>query len=497
MDTETTNSTDLSHTLRAGLEGPPAWQRYLKWGVLAIVVIAAAYFTFGRGGSKEMSYVTQDVVTGDLTVSVTATGNLEPRNQVEIGSELSGTVAKVNVDVNDEVKAGQVLAVLDTTRLKAQVLQAESSLASAQARVLQADAGAKEAKANFARLQKVRELSGNKLPSQQDLDVSEAAAARADGELAAAKAAVAQARASLETIKTDLGKTEIRSPINGVILVRSVEPGQTVAASFSAPVLFIMAEDLKKMELHVSVDEADVGSVEVGQEASFTVDAYPNRRFNAHITQVHFASSNTKSSASSSSSSSSSSSATSTGVVTYETVLEVDNPELLLRPGMTATAEIVTTHINDAVLVPNAALRFTPETPEAAKQGGGGPLSMIMPRMRFGGPRGQQQQGPGRRMGRAYILEEGKPALVMFRAGATDGRMTQVLPFERPPNGQEGGMRMRGPEGGGGMRPPEGGGMRINGPGAPALSPEEMKKAFERKLEPGTKVIVDSGAPAP
>ncbi|MBM0104215.1 efflux RND transporter periplasmic adaptor subunit [Steroidobacter sp. S1-65] len=488
MDTETSQSTDLSRTLRAGLHEPPAWQRFLKWGLLALILIAAAYFTFGRDRSKEVSYVTQDVVTGDLTVSVTATGNLEPRNQVEIGSELSGTVAKVHVDVNHEVKAGQVLAELDTTRLKAQVLQAESSLESAQARVLQADASAKEAKANLARLQKVRELSGNKLPSQQDMDVAEAAVARAEGELAAAKAAVSQARASLETIRTDLGKTEIRSPINGVILVRSVEPGQTVAASLQAPVLFIMAEDLKKMELHVSVDEADVGAVEVGQEASFTVDAYPNRRFNAHITQVHFASSNTKSSASSSSSSASSS-ATSTGVVTYETVLEVDNPELLLRPGMTATAEIVTTHITDAVLVPNAALRFAPETPQAPPQRGGGPLSMIMPRMRFGGPRGQQQQGQGRRMGRAYILEEGKPALVMFRAGATDGRMTQVLPFERPPN-------VRGPEGGGDARPPAGG-MRMNGPGAAGLSPEEMRKAFERKLEPGTKVIVDSGAPTP
>jgi HlyD family secretion protein len=480
MDTETTNSTDLSRTLREGLDAAPAWQRYLKWVVIAIVIIAAAYFTFGRGASKAVAYTTQDVVKGNLTVTVTATGNLEPRNQVEIGSELSGTVAKVNVDVNDEVKAGQVLASLDTTRLKAQVLQQESSLASAEARVLQADASAKEARANLARLQKVRELSGNKLPSQQDLDVAEAAVARADGELAAAKASVAQSRASLETVRTDLGKTELRSPINGVILVRSVEPGQTVAASLQAPVLFIMAEDLKKMELHVSVDEADVGSVEVGQEASFTVDAYPNRRFSARITQVHFASSNTK--ASTSSSSSSQASATSTGVVTYETVLEVDNPELLLRPGMTATAEIVTTNIEDAVLVPNAALRWSPEpapgTPGAQAQGGGGPLSAIMPRIRFGGPR-QQQKGAGRRMGRAYILEEGKPALVMFRAGATDGRMTQVLPFERPPNAE-------------GNRPAGG-----NGNAPPGVDPEEMRKAFERKLEPGTKVITDAGTPTP
>jgi HlyD family secretion protein len=486
MDTETSNSTDVSRTLREGIAGPPAWQKYAKWAVLALVVLIVGYFIFARDDGKAPTYVTQDVTRGDLTVTVTATGNLEPRNQVDIGSELSGTVGKVYVDVNDEVKQGQVLAVLDTTRLKAQVLQQESSLASAEARVLQADATTKESKANLARLQKVRELSGNKLPSQQDLDVAEAAVARAEGEAAAARAAVAQSRASLDAVRTDLRKTEIRAPINGVILVRSIEPGQTVAATMQAPVLFIMAEDLKKMELHVSVDEADVGAVNVGQEASFTVDAFPNRRFNARITQVHFASSNTKSSASSSSSSSAS--ATTTGVVTYETVLEVDNPEVLLRPGMTATAEIVTTNIQNALLIPNAALRFTPEGANGAAGGAGarpgGPLSalMPMPRFRMGGNR-NQQNGAGRRMGKAYILEGGNPALVMFRAGATDGRMTEVLPFDRPPNVAN---RQGGAQGGG----------NGNRMGPPGISPEELQKAFERKLEEGSKVIVDTGAPA-
>ena len=480
MDTETNNSHDLARTLSEGLEGPPVWQRILKWGVLAALVLVVGYFVLARGGAKATHYITQEVTVGDMTVSVTATGTLEPRNQVEIGSELSGTVSKVHVDVNEEVKAGQVLAELDTARLQAQVLQAESSLASAQARVLQAEASTKEARANYARLEKVRELSGNKLPSQQDLDVAEATVARAEGETAAAKAAVAQARATLETVRTDLSKTEIRSPINGVILVRSIEPGQTVAASLQAPVLFIMAEDLQKMELHVAVDEADVGAVAVGQEASFSVDAFPNRPFSARITEVHFASSNTKSSSSSSSSSGASgSSATSTGVVTYETVLEVANPELLLRPGMTATAEIVTTSIDNAVLVPNAALRFTPEGANAPAGGARqrSPLSAIMPMRgpRMMGPRGGQQQGAGRRMGRAYIIENGEPALVMFRAGATDGRMTQVLPLERPSNGMANG----------------------GGNGSNAAAAEEMSKAFTRKLEPGTQVIVDTGDAAP
>jgi HlyD family secretion protein len=378
------------------------------------------------------------------------------------------------VDVNDEVKAGQVLTKLDTSRLEAQVLQAQSSLASSQARVLQAVASLKEARANYARLQKVRELSGNKLPSQQDMDVAEAAVSQGEGEEAAARAAVAQAQANLDVVKTDLSKTDIKSPINGVVLVRSVEPGQTVASSLQAPVLFTLAEDLKKMELHVAVDEADIGSVKVGQEASFTVDAFPNRQFHATITRVDFASNNTqKSSSASSSQSSGASSATSTGVVTYETVLEVDNSDLALRPGMTATAEIVTTNIKDALLVPNAALRFTPDgvevpgqpqNPQAASRGALSALMPTMPRRMFGG----QQRGGGN-MGRVWILQDGKPVAAMFRPGPTDGRMTQVLPH---------------------------GDMAASGRFAQRMANDpNLKAAIERKLEPGMKVITDEEAP--
>ena len=175
MDTATNTSTaDVVETLgNYGTRAPAPWRRWLKWAVLALIVIATAYYIFGRGASKQTQYITQEVTRGDLVVTVTATGNLEPRNQVDIGSELSGTMRAVNVDVNDVVKAGELLAVLDTTRLKAQVLQAQSSLASAEARVLQSVASDKEARANYQRLLKVRELSGNKLPSQQDLDVAD------------------------------------------------------------------------------------------------------------------------------------------------------------------------------------------------------------------------------------------------------------------------------------------------------------------------------------
>jgi HlyD family secretion protein len=471
VDTETNPSTHPEISNPVDSAAPAPWKRWVRWGAVALVAIVIGYFTFGRSGGVGTRYTTQEVTRGDLTVTVTATGNLEPRNQVDIGSELSGTIRSVTADVNDTVKAGQVLTKLDTSRLEAQVLQAQSSLASAEARVLQSAAGSKEARANLARLQKVRELSGNKLPSQQDMDVGESAVAQSEGEEAAARASVAQAKANLDAVKTDLAKTDIKSPINGIVLVRSVEPGQTVAASLQAPVLFTLAEDLKKMELHVAVDEADIGSVEVGQKATFTVDAFPNRQFHATITRVDFASNNTQKSASSATSQSSGSSATSTGVVTYETVLEVDNSDLLLRPGMTATAEIVTTNIQDAVLVPNAALRFTPEgvdVPGAPNaQASRGPLSALMPSMprrMFGGG---QQRGGGR-MGRVWVLEDGKPALAIFRPGATDGRMTQVL--ERGPM-------------------PTGGRM-----GAMA-NDEKFKQALERKVEAGVKVIVDEEAP--
>jgi HlyD family secretion protein len=472
MNTETSavSTVDVAKTLGAQTSRPRRGRTLVIALVSVVVAAGAVYWLRGGNDAKAPKYITQQVTRGNINVTVTATGNLQPRNQVDIGSELSGTMRVVNVDVNDEVKAGQVLASLDTARLRAQVLQAESSLASAMARVTQSEATLKETRANYQRLVKLRELSNNKLPSQQDLDVSEAAVSRGEGENVAAKAAVSQSQASLTTIRTDLAKAEIRSPINGVVLVRSVEPGQTVAASLQAPILFTLAEDLKKMELHVSVDEADVGSVEVGQRATFNVDAFPNRNFSARITQVHFASNNTQKAASSSSS------PTATGVVTYETVLEVDNSELLLRPGMTATAQILTTSINDAVLVANAALRFTPEGVELPFPGGGGaganargPLGPLMPQMggrpRLGGGNREGGQGGSRRPGRVWIIENGKPELAMFRVGATDGRMTQVLEMAQRPNSG-----------------------RVN----PQIADERIRKAFERKLTPGTEVIVDT-----
>lgn len=400
------------------------FKKHQRWWWAGAAVVVAALIFVSRDGGQEVRYVTQPLTRGPLTITITATGTLQPTNQVQVGSELSGTIRAVNVNFNDTVKAGQVMASLDTSRLKAQVLQSESSLASAKARVIEARASVTESRANLSRLERVRELSNNKLPSQQDMDVAKSAFARAEAEVQAAEAATAQAAATLDAARTDLRKADIKSPIDGVVLVRSIEPGQTVAASLQAPVLFTLAEDLRRMELHVAVDEADVGKVNVGQSANFTVDAFPDQRFDARITAVRYA----PTTQNSGSSSSSTASATSTGVVTYETVLVVDNSRLLLRPGMTATAEIVVQSIPETLLVPNAALRFSPPQDKSKSAGrdeakqNKGFMSALMPQQR---PRARAKRG--QRAAQVWVLQDEQPTAMKLRTGASDGRMTQVL----------------------------------------------------------------------
>lgn len=426
---EHATAADVQRALGTGMPRN-AWRSRWKWIALALLLALLAYWFYARSTADKVSYSTEPATRGDLTVTVTATGTLQPTNQVDIGSELSGTVRQVYADYNDQVKKDAVLAELDTTRLTAQVLQAQSALASAETNIVQNEANLKEAQANYARLQKVRELSGDKIPSQQDLDVSEATAAKADALLKASKAETAQAKATLNVVQSDLSKAQIRSPINGVVLVRSVEPGQTVAASLQAPVLFTLAEDLKHMELHVDVDEADVGKVHEGQPATFTVDAYPDRVFRARIQEVRYAAATPKSTGTGTSTSSSST--TTTGVVTYETVLEVDNSDLLLRPRMTATAAIRTQQIKDAVLIPNAALRFSPPSETGAPQNRPGAnnrnglMGALIPRMRMRG-QGGSNAGGTKRETRVWTLKDGKPQPITVHIGMSDGRNTQVL----------------------------------------------------------------------
>jgi HlyD family secretion protein len=346
---------------------------------LTAVVAAAAVFWW-RTGMAGPTFRTEAARRGNLVVTVTSTGTLQPTNQVEVGSEISGRIVGIHADYNDVVKAGQTLASLDTDQLNAQVRQSEATLQAAAARVEEAQATVAETE---ARLRRVRALARGAFSSEQDVDVAEAAAARAAAALTSARAEVEVASAALEADRTLLAKAVIRSPIDGVVIARAVEAGQTVAASFQTPVLFTLAQDLSQMQLHLDIDEADVGQVAEGQEASFTVDAYPDRRFAATITTIRYAPRTVQ------------------GVVTYEAILTVDNESMLLRPGMTATASIVTARRADVLLVPNGALRFTPPGEEA--------------------PAAQEDGAKT-----VWTLHDGEPAATPVTVGLSDGLWTEV-----------------------------------------------------------------------
>ncbi|WP_207478144.1 efflux RND transporter periplasmic adaptor subunit [Arenibaculum pallidiluteum] len=371
-------------------------------GVVLALALAGWLFALSRTTSAATGYVTEPAARGALNVVVTATGSVQPTSQVEISSELSGTVRRVFVDYNSRVEAGQVLAELDTDRFRAAADSARARLDAARAHVVEATVTLEEKERDY---QRKRALASTSSGSRQDLDAAKAAFDRAAAALASARADVGTALADVTLNDSNLAKTRIVSPINGLVLKRNVDPGQTVASSFQTPVLFTIAEDLRQMEVQVDVDEADVGKVHEGQHATFSVDAYPDRRFPARIRELRFASETVQ------------------GVVTYKAVLTVDNAELLLRPGMTATAEIVVQEIAEALLVPNAALRFTPPA-QADGRTGGSLLSRLLPGPpRFRPASRPDTAGPTRTV---WVLRGEEAVAVPVVAGATDGRRTEI-----------------------------------------------------------------------
>lgn len=410
-NTNTGQNSDETGTLNLGTSASRG-SKMKKWllRLFLVLLVTLAAFKWSMGNKSDtLQFKTHTVQRGNLVIMVTATGTLEPTNQVDVGSELSGIVRTVEADYNDRVIAGQTLASLDTSKLEAEVMKSKASLLSAQAKLLQAKATVKEVKSELARFRELRKLSDNKVPSQNDLDAAEAKLERSLAEEAMSKAQISEAEAILNVNQTNLEKAVIRSPVNGIILARSVEKGQTVAASLQAPVLFTLAEDLSQMELHVDVDEADVGSVQEGQPASFTVDAYPDRSFPAQISQVRYGSQ------------------TKDGVVTYKTVLKVDNADLSLRPGMTATADITVRKIENALLIPNAALRFTPpkkEKPEAMP-------NLITAMFSRRSPRSESKKSDdsemNRKNSRVWTLRSNTPVSVPVKVGASDGTLSEVL----------------------------------------------------------------------
>jgi HlyD family secretion protein len=399
-----------------GSETRPRWKRWAIIWVPAVILIAliVAVVIFTKAGDKS-EYVTETISQRSLDIEVTATGNLRPTNQVEVGSEVSGKIDEVNVDVNDRVARGQVLAQINTDVIDDNITQSRANLNSSLASVAQANATLNYDQAQLGRLQEVSRLSGGKVPSKSELEIAVANVARDKASVASAQASVTSSRAALSSSQTQRARAIIRSPVSGVVLARQVEPGQTVAASFNTPTLFVIAEDLSKMQLRVSIDEADVGDVRQGQRASFTVDAYPGRQFPASVERVDLASNNTAATAAATSTTQSAS------VVNYEARLAVDNPQGLLRPGMTATANIATQNTGVQLLVPNGALRFKPDEKRAA---GGGGLNVQV------GLADQKEQatiGPGSRQ-TVYVLQDDGKTLKPYPVitGQSDGKFTVV-----------------------------------------------------------------------
>lgn len=447
----------------------PVWQRYAKWiaaGALVLVLLFTAWRYFG--GEAEAGYSMRKVERGALTVTVSATGKLAPTNQVQVGSELSGKITRVLVDVNDRVTAGQALALIDPAVLDDQIQQGQAGVAAAQATVAQNQATLTEARAQLSRFEEVSRLSGGRVPAKTELDNARAAVARALATVRASQAQVTAQQAQLRSSVTQRNRAIIRSPVNGVVLARQVEPGQTVASSFNTPTLFVIAEDLTAMELQVAIDEADVGQVKDGQKANFTVDAFPGRTFPATIQRVDVGS---NLSAQSSTSSTASSSATGTAgqVVSYAAILTVANPQQQLRPGMTATAEIVTLEKRDVLLVPNAALRFTPNAGGGQQQAGGvtGALVPRGGRRRQGGAEKSATIGRGARQTVYVKGEDGQPRPIEVTTGDTNGQVTEVLAGELRAGmevitgqyaGENSGAGQRKGGGGGGQRRQGGGG---------------------------------------
>lgn len=370
---------------------------------LALTGAAVAYYATSSSDANVVRFNAVPAETGDLTVEVTATGTLQPLTQVDISSELSGVVRSVSVDENQHVKAGDVLASLDTTRLLAVIERAEASVKAANAKVADAQTTLRETTTAQVR---ATQLSSRGMATEQALEAATAMRDRAHSALDAAEANAAIAVAELKQQQADLQKSTIYAPIDGIVLTRSVDPGQTVASSLQAPVLFVIAADLRKMELKAAVDEADIGGVEAGQKARFTVDAFPGRTFNADIRDIAYAS------------------VTTDGVVTYDARLEVDNAEMLLRPGMTATVEIVTREASDVLTVPSAAFRFRPP---AVQENAGWSLERLFspPRMMRSSRSARTERTDGSRP--LYVLKDGQPEMVYVKTGATDADRTEII----------------------------------------------------------------------
>lgn len=390
---------------------PARWPLWLL--AIAVVVGAGVWLLKPKAKDPAASFETAAVQRRDVESRVTATGTVSALVTVQVGSQVSGRIQEILVDYNSPVKKGQVIARIDPQLLQAALERAQANLIAARANVQKARVEAENSRRQAERSKTLRD---QQFISQSELDTAESGAQSAAAQVTSAEAALAQAQAALNEAQVNLKYATIVSPTDGIVISRSVDVGQTVAASLQAPTLFTIAEDLRKMQVDTSVAESDVGRLEDGMRATFTVDAWPGVTFEGTIRQIRNAAQTVQ------------------NVVTYDAVIDVANPELKLKPGMTANVTFVTAHRDDVVTVPNAALRFRPPAPpEGTARGGwrgqggagaqagagapGGPGAQ-------GGPGAWEKPAPGTKM--VFVLREGRPHPVRVKPGVSDGTYTEV-----------------------------------------------------------------------
>lgn len=379
--------TPIEQTL--GLNAPkksPLKKYLMIGGAIALIALGIGLWVKNSATSKT-EYITASAEMKELTTTVSATGNLEPTNTIDVGIEVSGTITDVLVDYNDRVQKGQLMVRLDTTKLTSALTSSKAALLRYQANISAAKATLANARNEHERVHKMYTSTGGNYPSKKEVDEADNALLSAKAGLDAAIAQSAQASAELETHQDNLRKANVVSPVDGIVLERKVEPGQTVVASMQTPVLFTMAKSLDTMKVIVSVDEADIGEVKEKQSVTFSVDAYPNQQFKGLITQLRLNSQMVN------------------GVVTYDAVVEVPNKDLKLRPGMTATAQIITGVVPNTLIVPNAALRFTPPKTKEEKAD-------------------TDTKANGKSV---WVLRNNKPKRLEVSVGKSDGISTAIL----------------------------------------------------------------------
>jgi HlyD family secretion protein len=358
-------------------------KRKVVVSIVIIIVLGIVTFAVSKKRENGQKFRTEKITRGDIQAAVTATGTVNPVITVQVGTQVSGRIQHLYVDFNSPVKKGELIAQIDPAIFEAQFQQSKANLLNAQANVMKAEASLLDAKRVFNRN---KELVAEKVVSQSDFDVAETNRDAAEAQLNAAKAQVAQAEAALRFSETNLIYTRIISPVDGIIISRNVDVGQTVAASFQTPTLFLIAQDLTKMQIDTNVSEADIGRVRVGEAVEFAVDAYPDVVFKGTVSQVRNAP------------------ITLQNVVTYDVLINVDNKDLRLKPGMTANVSIIVENKNGILRIPNPALRFRPADQRTIVT---------------------EQKGHG-----VWIIEDGKPKRIMVKTGISDSNYTELAAGE-------------------------------------------------------------------